>query len=389
MLPSPIDQAQEYLRRHRLPAWLLYDYRGMNPVFWAVVGPVSHVTRPCWFLIPARGEPRLLVHHVDAGRFAPLGLPMTVFTSRRGMVASLKGLARGFKTVAMEYSPLGELPRASRVDAGTVELVRSLGLRIVSSADLFQYATQRWTPAQLASHRSAARKLSRIVMEAFQHITERLTSGVTEWEVARFIRARYEEEGLTASEGPTVAVNAHASDPHFEPSPGITRPIQRGDWVLLDIWAREEGPAAIYADITWVGYVGSRMPEAHQRVFQAVVGARDAAVEYIQEANRQGRALRGWQVDRVARRFIREAGYGRFFTHRLGHSLGYQVHGDAVNLDSWETRDTRTLLPGLGVTIEPGIYLPELGMRSEIDVYLSVEGPEVTTAVQHEVVLLG
>ncbi|MBM3946726.1 MAG: M24 family metallopeptidase, partial [SAR202 cluster bacterium] len=211
----------------------------------------------------------------------------------------------------------------------------------------------------------------------------------TEWEVAGFIRDEYAREGLEATEGPTVAVNAHASDPHFEPSPDEARPIQPGDWVLIDLWARGHAADAIYADITWVGCVGSRVPPEHRKVFQAVIGARDAALEFIAEAFREERRVQGWQVDQVARRYITKAGYGKAFTHRLGHSLGHEVHGDAVNLDSWETKDTRELLTGLGVTIEPGLYLPQFGVRSEIDVYLSARGPEVTTPPQREVERVG
>lgn len=384
-----VADAQAFMRQRRIPAWLVYDYRGMNPVFRSLVGQVSHITRSCWCLVPREGEPRFLAHHVDAGRLAHLGASVAVFANRRQMIAEARRLLTGVRTVAMEYSPRAELPRASRVDAGTLEMVRSLGVRVVSSADLFQYATQRWTPGQLASHRDAAAKLTHIVDRAFTLIREAANKKPTEWDVAQFIRDEYAREGLEATEGPTVAVNAHASDPHFEPSPEERRRIQAGDWVLIDLWARGHGDDAMYADITWVGYVGNRVPKEHQRVFRAVIGARDAALEFMAEAFREGRRVQGWQVDRLARGYITKAGYGRYFTHRLGHSLGREVHGDAVNLDSWETKDTRELLTGLGVTIEPGIYLPEFGVRSEIDVYLSERGPEVTTPPQRLVVKLG
>ena len=210
-----------------------------------------------------------------------------------------------------------------------------------------------------------------------------------EWEVAQFIRDQYVSESLTVPDGPIVAINEHASDPHFEPAKGTGRAIKQGDWVLLDIWARGLGADDIYADITWVGYVGSRVPAVHQKIFSTVISARDAAVMFIADAYRKGQTVRGRQVDQVARQYITRAGYGAFFTHRLGHSIGTEVHGDAVNMDSFETNDTRTLVPGIGFSIEPGIYLPELGMRSEIDVYLSEQGPVVTTPQQREVVLLG
>ncbi len=331
---NAVAYAQAFMRQRRIPAWLVYDYRGMNPVFRSLVGQTGHITRPCWCLVPREGEPRFLAHHVDAGRLAPLGAPVAVFANRRQMVAQVRGLLAGVRTVAMEYSPRAELPRASRVDAGTVELVRSLGVRVVSSADLFQYATLRWTPAQLASHRDTAAKLTAIVQRAFGLIRDSGDKKPTEWEVSQFIRDQYARENLEATEGPTVAVNAHASDPHFEPSPDERRGIRAGDWVLIDLWARGHGDDAMYADITWVGYVGGRVPKEHQRVFQAVIGARDAALEFIAEAWRHGRRVQGWQGGQVARRYITRAGFGKYFTHRLGHCLGSEVHGDAVNLDS-------------------------------------------------------
>jgi Xaa-Pro aminopeptidase len=288
----------------------------------------------------------------------------------------------------MEYSPAGDLPRVSRVDAGTVELVRSAGVEVVTSADLVQHVTQRWTPAQLESHLRAAVKVGQVVQEAFTYIGVNLMAEVTEGDVARFIRRRFRDMGLVAAEGPIVAANAHAGDPHYDPGSGGAA-IKQGDWVLIDLWAKEAQEDAIYADITWVAYVGSAAPRRQQEVFELVAGARDAALEFLDQAHRAGRALQGWEVDQVARRFIARRGHGKQFTHRLGHSLGTEVHGDAVNLDSWETRDTRSLLPGLGVTIEPGVYLPDFGVRSEIDVYLSPDGPQVTTPVQREVVLIG
>ncbi len=387
---SLIAQAQAFLRGPACTAdaWLLYDYRGLNPFFWQVLGPVPNVTRPCWCLVPRRGRARLLTHHVDAGRFAGTGLPVDSFSSNEQMSAALRRLLRGKKQVAMEYAPNGSLPRVSRVDAGTVELVRSLGVEVVSSADLVQHVTQRWSPAQLASHKRAAEKVSQVVQEAFTHIGINLMAEITEGDAAEFIRRRFREMEMVAGDGPVVAVNAHAGDPHYDPgAAGDT--IKRGDWVLIDLWAKESHEDAVYADITWVAYVGSQVPQRHQGVFDLVTGARDAALEFLTDAYGRGDALQGWEVDRVARRFIARGGYGKQFTHRLGHSLGTEVHGDAVNLDSWETRDTRRLLSGLAVTIEPGVYLPDFGVRSEIDVYLSPQGAEVTTSVQREVVLIG
>ena len=420
------QDAQEFLTREQLPGWLIHDYRDSNPIFRQVVTPLGHVTRPCLLYIPARGIPTLLVHHVDAGKFAPQNgetdsqpnIELAIYRNRQTMVESLKQVLSGASRVAMEYSPNYQLPRVSRVDAGTVELVRSLGPEVVSSADLMQFATQRWTEEQLAGHQRAAEKLGQIVNQAFQHIGARLSEGhdplspplprgdgrgvPTEFEVAEFIRRRFAEEGLEAADGPIVSVNAHCSDPHYEPMPEGSSIIQPGDWVLIDLWAKEVHPptslltneglegggGSVYADITWVAYVGDRVPEHHQAIFDIVIGARDAALHYLQESFQQGLTIQGWQADQVARQYIESRGYGEFFTHRLGHSISYEVHGEAVNLDGFETHDTRQIIPGIGFSIEPGIYLPEFGVRSEIDAYMSETGPYASSPVQQEVVLI-
>ena len=398
-----LREAQQFLTQEGIPGWLIYDYRHSNPVFWQVVAPSGHVTRPCFLFIPDSGRPRLLTHHVDAGKFAPaagagaeesgLELELLVYSSRQTLLDYLGQLLAGRPRVAMEYSAHNALPRVSRVDAGTVELVRSLGPEVVSSADLMQYATQRWTPAQLAGHQRAAAKLGQIVNEAFRRIGERLaglpTDGPTEYEIAEFIRRRFREEGLEAADGPIVSVNAHCSDPHYEPEAVGSSVIRPGDWALIDLWAREATAESVYADITWTAYVGDRAPESRQRIFDIVTGARDAALQYLKDCFADGTAVQGWQADAVARRYIAERGYGDYFTHRLGHSISYEVHGEAVNLDGFETHDTRRIIPGVGFSIEPGIYLPEFGVRSEIDAYMSENGPYATSPVQREVVLIG
>ena len=380
--------AQEYLSQEGIPGWLVYDYRQTNPVFWQVVSSSGHVTRPCYFYLPAQGEPSLLVHHVDAGKFDQSGVTLTVYSSRDSMLKALRDLLSGADRVAMEYSPENALPRVSRVDAGTVELVRSMGPQVVSSADLMQYATHQWTPEQLADHRATADKLGRIVNQAFAYAGDHLAEGVTEFQVAEFIRERFAEESIASPDGPIVAVNANASDPHYEPSADRTSAITQGDWLLIDLWAKGIATGSVYADITWVAYVGDSVPPRHQEIFDIVIGARDAALRYLEDAHNQGTSVQGWQADQVAREFIAERGYGEYFTHRLGHSIGFEVHSEAVNLDSFETHDTRRIIPGVCFSIEPGIYLPEFGVRSEIDVFMSADGPFASSPVQHEVVLI-
>ena len=389
-LKTTIRSAQEHLRSEEIDGWLLYDYRGMNPIFADTVGAIANVTRPCWLWVPVSGAPKLLVSYVDQGRFGRLGLETLLWVSRSQMRNRLRELLRGTRVVAMEYSRDGALPRVSWVDAGTVEMVRGLGVEVVSSADTVQYATQRWSAADLLSHREAAGRLDSIVQDAFRYIGERLKMRPTEYDVAEFIRSRFREEGMEAPDGPIVAVNEHGADPHFDPTPANSHVIAWGDWVLIDLWARMEGEENMYADITWTGYVGDTVPSEHREVFEVVVGARDAAVAAIAEHFEQGRRPQGWEIDKVARDYIDDAGYGERFSHRLGHSIGREVHGNAVNLDSWETHDTRRLIPGIATSVEPGIYLPgKFGVRSEIDVYISEDGPVVTTAIQREPVMIG
>ena len=383
-----IHDAQEYLASESVPGWLIYDYLGCNPVLAQVAPASGHVTRPVFLYVPASGSPTLLTHHVDAGKFADSGVKAIVYSSRATLESVLRDTLAGAASVAMEYSPRNSLPRVSRVDAGTVELVRSMGPDVVSSADLMQYATQRWSPEQLAGHQRAADKLGRIVNEAFARIGQRLADGVTEFEIAEFIRRRFKEEGLTTADGPIVSTNAHCSDPHYEPAAEGSSVIAPGDWVLIDLWAREDTPGSVYADITWTAYVGDDPPERCREIFDIVLGARDAALNFLKDAHAAGDPIQGWQADDVARRYITDRGYGDYFTHRLGHSIYHTVHGEGVNLDNFETHDTRRIIPGVGFSIEPGIYLPEFGVRSEIDAYMSEDGPYASSPVQRDIVLI-
>lgn len=383
-----LDAARAFMQAEGLPAWLIYDYLGGNPVLPLVAPASGHVTRPVFLFVPANGPPRLLTHHVDAGKFADAGIDVVVYRSRASLETALRDTLQSVSQVAMEYSPRNGLPRVSRVDAGTVELVQSIGPAVVSSADLMQYATQRWNAEQLAGHRRAAASLGRIVNEAFARIGERLAQQPTEFEIAEFIRQRFHEEKLVTADGPIVSVNAHCSDPHYEPAASGSSVIQPGDWVLIDLWAREDTPASVYADITWTAYVGARPPQRHQEIFDIVLGARDAALAFLQERYARGEPIQGWEVDNVARRYITDRGYGDYFTHRLGHSIHHTVHGEGVNLDGFETHDTRRIIPGVGFSIEPGIYLPDFGVRSEIDAYMGDDGPEATSPVQREIVCI-
>ena len=390
-LESRLRNAQEHLLSEEIDGWLLYDYRGMNPIFADTVGAIANVTRPCWLWVPVSGAPMLLVSYVDQGRFGRLGLETLLWVSRSQMRNRLRELLRGARVVAMEYSRDGALPRVSWVDAGTVEMVRGLGVEVVSSADTVQYATQRWSEDDLRSHRAAAGKLDAIVQDAFRYIGERLKFRPTEYEVAEFIRSRFRGEGMEAPDGPIVAVNEHGADPHFDPTPANSHVIGLGDWVLIDLWARMEGAENMYADITWTGCTSATQSRPSTgRCSRSWSGRVTQRLPRSPSISSRVEIPQGWEIDKVARDYIGDAGYGEYFSHRLGHSIGREVHGNAVNLDSWETHDTRRLIPGIVTSVEPGIYLPgKFGVRSEIDVYISEDGPVVTTAIQREPVMIG
>ena len=384
--PANIKSAQLEMAAGAIDAWLLYDFRDSNPILWDVLGFKTHTTRRVFIYVPASGTAKALVHHVDAGNFSRLGLDVIPYQGQDGLLQALAELLRGHSKVAMEYYPKAALPTLSWVDAGTVELVRSLGLEVVTSAAMIEAVLGQVSSDALEKHRSAARKLGEIVLDAFRFIGQKARSGLGELGVCDHIRQRFNDEGLWTDEGPIVAVNEHSGDPHYEPTQMSSRPMSRGDWVLIDLWAKEED--GVFADITWVGYLGERVPATHQKVFEIVTQARDKALEFIVRRHLEGKGAEGWEADRVAREHIVAAGYGEHFTHRLGHSLGQVVHGYGPNLDSLETKDNRKLREGLAFTIEPGIYLPGFGMRSEIDVYYGPGGPEVTSAIQREVVLI-
>ncbi len=397
-MATDLDAARDYLQQAGMAGWLTRDYRYTNPIFMAALGyQPGHLTRPVWMWIPADNEPRLLAHEVDVNRFRPDDLEIRAYSSRDSMIDALRSFLPKKGEVAMEYSPMFDLPRVARVDAGTVELVRSFGVDVVSSGDVSQYATERWSDAQLASHRYAMEVLVESMHEAFKFVGENISWKLSEHDVAEFLRGRFDRAGLMTDEGPAVAFDSNSSDPHYDPTPEDAWIIRREGWLLIDAWAKPtsigpfiSSPASaddepVYADITWVAKIGDPPSARHKEVFDTVANARDAALEFIQDSHRAGNRIQGWQADRVAREVITKAGYGDYFFHRLGHSLGPEVHSNAVNLDDWETHDTRHLIPGIGVTIEPGIYLPEFGVRSEIDIYVGEDDVLPTGEVQTEI----
>lgn len=381
-------QARHYMAQNHIDGWLMYEYRHRNSIIEDIWGDISNITRPYWIWIPVQNEPIILASIVDQGRFDTFQIECSWFSSQIEMKEQLQHILSVANRISMEYSPDNNLPRISIVDAGTIELVRSLGLDILSSADLVQYSTQRWTNDQIATHITAAKCLDQIVHEAFDYVSMNIMSRLTEYDLAEFIRVRYDNYNLEYEDGPVVALNENSSYPHYEPSRINSKVIKYGDWLLIDLWGRLKNIDSMYADITWTAFVGENPSDKQQEIFSLVTGARDKALSYITGSFEQKKVVRGWEVDRVAREFITRSGFGDNFGHRLGHSLGRHVHGNAVNLDSWETFDTREIVSNLAVTIEPGIYLPEFGIRSEIDVFISEQGPQVTTEMQEHIVLI-
>ena len=390
-----LPDIQSAIRAEGLDGWLLYDFKGLNPIALRVAGiPADRfVTRRWACFIPAEGEPRWLAHAIEAGGLADLAPGIASYVSWQSWREGLRALAGPAQRVAMEVSPGCAIPYISRVDAGTVELVRSLGLEVVTSADLVQVAEAVWSSEQLASHRRACAALMAVKDATFAHVRERLAAGlpVTECGVQDFMVAQLAARGLEADHPPIVAVNAHAADPHFSPRREADTPLRLGDFLLIDFWAREPGPDGIYGDITWVGYAGREVPPRIRQVCELVRQARDAAVAFARARVRAGQTVYGYEVDDACRSVIAAAGLADRFIHRTGHSIGTSGHGNGVNLDNLETQDRRRLIPGVGFSVEPGIYLPEegFGVRLEINCYVAADDLEVTTLpLQDELVLL-
>jgi Xaa-Pro aminopeptidase len=329
-------------------------------------------------------------HRIERNQLAGLPGEKIAYSSWTEQVAALGRLTAGMKRVAMAYSPMCAVPYVAIVDAGTVELVRSLGVDVVTAAELIQIFEARWTPAALESHLEAGRRVDKVRALAFELIRQRTRNHVPllEVEVKDFVRGGFAEAGLLTDSGPIVGCNANASNPHYEPTAEITSPIRTGDWVLLDMWAKLDQPGAVYYDITWTAFCGDHPSDEMRRVFTTVRDARDAAIARVQTAIPRGETLRGFEVDDACRAVIVQAGYAEYFTHRTGHSIGVEVHGTGANMDNFETHDERRVMPWSCFSVEPGIYLPDFGVRSEIDMFIGDGEARVTGEMQREMVLL-
>jgi Xaa-Pro dipeptidase len=392
-MPVDVGAVQQALREQGLDGWLWYDFQGANPIAQrlAGLGGRGHMASRRWFyLIPASGEPRALVHAIERHNLDRLPGSKTPYAGRAQLESGLKTLLSGTRRVAMEYSPQGAIPYVSRVDAGTIELVRAQGVDVVSSGDLIQQFEARWSDDAIRSHYVAAEKLYRVKDRAFEAAAARVAEGVptTEFDLQQLMAQWFTDEGLVSDSAPNVSAQENAGNPHYLPSERRSRAIRADELLLVDLWGKLDTPGAVFADITWVGYTGRDVPEEMSKAFAAVRDARDAAVQVVEDAARAGREVRGFELDRAARAVIEAAGYGAHILHRTGHSLGETVHGNGAHLDDYETHDERRLLPGTGFTIEPGIYFDRFGVRTEINVVWGRSGPEVTGPRQRDIVSL-
>jgi Xaa-Pro dipeptidase len=393
-----VAEIQKSLRDAGLDGWLFYDFRQSDPLAYRILklDPNQFSTRRWFYFVPADGEPTRINHAIEQGKLDLLPGRKLIYSSWQKLNENLRdalSTANGSR-IAMQYSPENSIPYISRVDAGTIELVRSLGAEPVTSADLVQTFEAVWTEEQYDSHVVAADNIHNIIQEAFAEVAKKIKADepVTEYEIQQYMVRRFEEENMTCNDDhPIVSVNANAASPHYQPSASKFSPIKRGDFLLLDVWAKLKTPGAVYADQTWTGFVGEEPTEEHVKVFTIVRDARDAAIEFVRESLKAGREIKGAEVDDVSRNVIERAGYGPYFTHRTGHSIGEEVHGNGAHIDNLETRDSRKIIPRTCFSIEPGVYLPgNFGVRSEIDLYVGDGGEiEVTgQPIQRELVAI-
>jgi Xaa-Pro dipeptidase len=385
-------EIQEQLRESNLDGWLFFDHHQRDPLAYRILGldAKSHVTRRWYFFIPVEGEPRGLVHRIEAKMLDTLPGTKIQYSTWQEQAAGIAGLLRGSRRIAMQYSPHCAIPYVSLVDAGTIELVKAAGTEILSSAELVQFFEARLDDEARETHFEAGRRVDPIRRAAFELIRHRLRSGiaVSEIEVHDYIREQFAEQGLVTESGPIVGVNAHAGDPHYEPSKETSAPIRRSDFVLLDMWAKLNCPGSVYYDITWTGFCGPEPPARIRDVFEIVRDARNAGIQAVQSAIQAGRTIRGFEVDDATRNHISSRGYAKAFVHRTGHSIGQEIHGAGANMDNFETHDERRIVPGLCFSIEPGIYLEDFGVRSEIDMFVDETCASVTGEMQDALVLI-
>lgn len=386
-----LSAIQAALREQKIDAWLFYDHHHRDAIAYRVLGVPEHlmVTRRWYYVVPAEGEPRKLVHRIEAGHLDSLPGTKREYSGWQELFENLKSMLAPYRNLAMQYSPNNIVFTVSLVDAGTVDLIRSFGKNIVSSADLVSRFEATLLDEQIETHFAAGKKVDAITAAAFQEIGRRVRNGGTnEFDIQKFFAESFQREDLVTDDLPIVAANANASNPHYGPSAEHHSPIREGDLVLLDVWAKQNQPGAVYYDITWMGFVGKAPSQKQREVFEVVKKARDAGVEKVKSAIAAGQKIAGWEVDKATRDVIEAAGFGRYFIHRTGHSIATEVHGNGANMDNLEIHDERQILPNTCFSVEPGIYLPEFGVRSEVNVLVRKGAAEVTGKVQSELVII-
>ena len=394
MAGMDLQAIQAAIREAGFDGWLFYDHHHRDPIAQRILGldEKAHITRRWYYFVPATGEPRKLVHRIEQGRLDALPGAKGLYSSWQELAHGLEAMLAGAQMLAMQYSPNNAIMYVSMVDAGTIEFLRGMGKQIVSSADLVSVFEAVLTEEQIASHGIAQRAIDAILDEGWQEISRRIrpgagrTGGLSEFDHMQWLSEAMRREGLVWDDGPNVSVNANSSDSHYEPTAEHSSPIAAGDFLLIDIWAKADKPGSIYYDITWTGVVGREPTATELRVFETVVKARDAAIHAVEQAFDGNCAIRGFEADDAARGVIQAAGFGEFFTHRTGHNIATDIHGSGANLDNLETHDVRLLLPNTCFSVEPGIYLPEFGVRSEIDMMTAPGKAWVTGRVQRALV---
>ncbi len=393
-MAATIGQLKQALRLQEVDGWLFCDFHNRDQIAYRILGidGTKMTTRRWFYYVPSTGDPQKLVHSVEKTKLDILPGVRSVYLAWEDLHRFLKQILGTPKKIAMQYSPMNNIPYVAMVDAGTIELVRSFGHQVVSSANLVQTFEAVVNQAGYQSHLSAGAKVHKTKNDAFAEIGKALREkrDVTEYDIQQFIMKRFGDLGLVTDDPPIVGVNAHPANPHFEPTPENAQVIKMGDTILIDLWAKEKAPNAIYHDITWVGFAGSDPPKKYAEIFTVARDARDTAVEFLRERFASKKPCYGWEVDKACRDVVEQAGYGKYFVHRTGHSIGVEVHGNGANIDNLETKDDRLLTPGSCFSIEPGIYLEgEMAVRTEINVCITPDGRvEVTGDMQRDILLV-
>jgi Xaa-Pro aminopeptidase len=388
-----VQKIQNALKDEEIDGWLFYNFRESNIFASRILKLPSHLaqSRRYFYFIPVSGEPIKIVHNIEQWNLDHLPGEKLIYLTYQSLQGALAKALSNLKVIAMEYSPKNSIPYISKVDGGTIESIRELGKEIVTSANLIQFFEARWDEEQATDNVETAKDLRAIVDLTFSFIRNQILSNLTltEYDVQQFMKSEFTKRGMKTDSDPNCSVNENSANPHYEPTKEINSPMKKGDFVLLDLWAKRDKPRSVYSDITWVGYIGDSVPDEYRRIFRIVATSRDTAVIAVRNAFSKNEPIYGFQVDDAARKVIVDAGYGEYFVHRTGHSIGEEVHGNGANMDNLETHDERRIIPQTSFSIEPGIYLPgKFGIRSEINVYITPNENVVVTGlpIQQEVV---